>query len=119
MPTFNLRGELEVKSAVGGFFTFSLIALVLYYATSTLVDLYERNSPIINTNIIEDYYDSTDEMDLDESNFRFAIGAKEYYSNQSINDPKYVKWVAKIIGNSDTGARRGFEETIELHSCTK
>ena len=58
-------------------------------------------------------------MDLAEANFRFAIGAKEFYSNKSINDPKYVKWIAKIIGNSDTGARRGFEETIDLHPCTE
>ena len=58
-------------------------------------------------------------MDLAEANFRFAIGAKEFYSNKSINDPRYVKWVAKVIGNSDTGARRGFEETIDLHPCTE
>ena len=52
VPTFNLRGEPEVKSAVGGFFTFTTILLVLYYASSTIIDLYERNNPIINTNII-------------------------------------------------------------------
>ena len=58
-------------------------------------------------------------MDLDSANFRFAIGAKEYYSNESKNDPRYVKWVAKIIGNSNDGARRGFEYLIDLHPCTE
>ena len=74
-----------------------------------MIDLFERNNPIISTNTIEDYYDITDEIDLAEANFRFAIGAKEFYSNTSKNDPRYVKWIAKFIGNSDTGARRGFE----------
>ena len=83
-----------------------------------MIDLFKRNNPIISTNTIEDYYDLTDEIDLAAASFRFAIGAKEYYSNKSINDPRYVKWTAKIIGNSDTGARRGFEEIIELHPCT-
>ena len=58
-------------------------------------------------------------MDLEAANFRFAIGAKEYYSNKSINDPKYVKWIAKIIGNSDKGARRGLEYLIDLHPCSE
>ena len=109
MPTFNLKGESEVKSVVGGLLTLTIIAVVLYYASNTLIDVFERKNPIISTNNIKDYYDEKDELDLDEANFRFAIGAKEFYSNKSLIDPKYVKWVAKIIGNSDTGARRGFE----------
>ena len=59
-------------------------------------------------------------MDLAENNFRFAIGVREFYSEKPINDPRHVKWVAKIIGsNTATGTRRGYEYTIDLHPCTK
>ena len=73
----------------------------------------------MTTNAIEEYYDLTDELNLEEANFRFAIGAKELYNNKSLHNPRYVKWIAKINGNSPTGERSGFEEIIELYPCTE
>ena len=57
VPSFNLKGEAEVKTVVGGLLTFSIILLVLYYASNTMIEVLERQNPIMSTVTIEDYYD--------------------------------------------------------------
>ena len=68
----------------------------------------------MTTNAIEEYYDLTDELNLEEANFRFAIGAKEFYDNKSLNNPRYVKWIAKIHGNSPIGERVALKRLLNF-----
>ena len=45
IPSFNLKGEVKVKTLVGGLCTLATIALILTYATMKAVHLTERRNP--------------------------------------------------------------------------
>ena len=54
-----------------------LLGLVLSYAASTFIDLYQGNDPNIRENFIPDSYGSTGYMTFtDDLNFRVAVGAR-------------------------------------------
>ena len=54
-----------------------VMGLVLSYAASTFIDLYQGNDPNIRENFIPDSYKATDYMTFtDDLNFRVAVGAR-------------------------------------------
>ena len=45
IPSFNLKGEIKVKTVMGGLFTLATFALILAYGTMKAVHLIERRNP--------------------------------------------------------------------------
>ena len=45
IPSFNLKGEIKVKTVMGGLFTLATFALILAYGTMKAVHLMERRNP--------------------------------------------------------------------------
>ena len=61
-----------------------------------MIDLYEKKDPFITQSVEQDFYDSEKGLNLNQANFRFAIGATNF-AHEAKNDPKYVKWLAWFI----------------------
>ena len=75
IPAFNIKGKDSVNTVVGGFLSFAIMTVTLGYAIGGIVDLINREDPIINENIVQDYYGLTDldGLNLKESNQKMAI----------------------------------------------
>ena len=65
VPAFNIKGESSVNTVVGGFLTFAIMTLTLGYATAGIIDLINREDPVINENAFKDYYTINSELFLD------------------------------------------------------
>ena len=75
IPAFNIKGKSSVNTVVGGFLSFAIMTLTLGYATSGMIDLINREDPIINENVLKDYYGSNSGLsfDLKQGNQVFAV----------------------------------------------
>ena len=80
IPAFNIKGKSSVNTVVGGFLTFAIMTLVLGYASGGMIDLINREDPIINENVIKDYYTVSNGLNLDmkEGNQAFALTILDY-----------------------------------------
>ena len=82
IPAFNIKGNSSVNTVVGGFLSFAIMTLTLGYATAGMIDLINKEDPIINENVIKDYYaiNNDESLDLKQGNQAFAIGVKNEIS---------------------------------------
>ena len=62
----------------------------------------------------KDFYDASKGLNLNQANFRFAIGATNY-DYEARNDPKYIKW---FVRNKYKGADDQRETVLPVHKCT-
>ena len=60
----------------------------------------EGSDPTVSQNIIQDYYTSTNELNLvNDTNFRLAFGWRPYgnaHDKALKSDPSMVKWIAQV-----------------------
>ena len=86
-----------MNTVIGGFLTFAIMTLTLGYATSGMIDLINKEDPIINENVLKDYYSLASglSLDLKEGNQVFAILVTDYQDNIKM-DPSYVRLIASI-----------------------
>ena len=47
VPTFNIKGQSQVQSLVGGCLTLLIITLTFSYATSKMIDLAQKKDPFV------------------------------------------------------------------------
>ena len=82
IPAFNIKGNSTVNTVVGGFLTFAIMTLTLGYATAGIIDLINKEDPIINETIVKNYYTmrNGESLDLKQGNQAFAIGVKNEIS---------------------------------------
>ena len=75
VPAFNIKGESSVNTVIGGFLTFAIMTLTLGYGAAGMIDLINKEDPIINENVLKDYYtiESGLKLDLKQANQLFAI----------------------------------------------
>ena len=114
LPTFNIGGKKEISTHFGGCMSLLLIILTFLYSTLKLEELIERKRPSIVTNIDENALIDGDEYNTREENFMIAVGAKNYLSG-SKDDPRYVKWVASLTKESESGPEL---VNYEMHPCS-
>ena len=77
VPSFNIGGDTQISTAIGGFFSIMVLGLTLCYGTIKFIDLYQGNDPNIRKNSIPDSYGSEDYLTFaDDFNFRLAFGAR-------------------------------------------
>ena len=43
----------------------------------------------------KDFYDPSKGLNLNQANFRIAIGSTNY-DGEAKNDPRYIKWIARL-----------------------
>ena len=115
VPTFKINGESSVNTVAGGILSSIITLIVLSYSIGKLVDLHTRNNPIITDSMIPDYFGPFDDVEM--GNFRVAISVRGYYDKQLKNDPKYIKWIARIR-NFEQGGNE-VETPVLLHQCTE
>ena len=80
VPAFNIKGKSSVNTVIGGFLTFAIMTLTLGYATEGMIDLINKEDPIINENVLKDYYtiDSGLNLDLKQGNQVFALDIRDH-----------------------------------------
>ena len=96
IPAFNIKGDSSVNTLVGGFLTFAIMTLTLSYATAGMIDLINKEDPIINENVVKDYYTVSNgkSLDLKQANQAFAIEIIDYETGSYEIDPSYVRIIA-------------------------
>ena len=60
-----------------------------------MIDLAQKKDPFITQSEEKDFYSVTEGLNLNQANFRIAIGATTF-SWEVRNDPRYVKWIARL-----------------------
>ena len=76
--------------------SFAIMTLTLGYATAGMIDLINKEDPIINENVVKDYYTISNgkSLDLKQGNQAFAIGIFDYYAGFYEMDPSLVRIMA-------------------------
>lgn len=97
VPGFNIRGENRVATYIGGLATLWIFSTVLFYGLIKIIHLLTRHNPLINENIIANQFPKAYKVELNEIKFRAAFSFESYFSRETINDSRYVKWIAKYI----------------------
>lgn len=89
-----------------------IIGVLFLYGVIKFEQLATRNNPTISTAIIENEYDSTKQVNLNELNFRIAFAVKDTFSQETKHDPRYVKWFARLVSYD------GEERELTHRACT-
>ena len=115
VPAFNIGGDSQVQTLVGGCLTLLIIILTFSYAASKMIDLSQKKDPFITQSVEQGYYTATNGLNLNAANFRFAIGVTGYDA-VTRNDPRYVKWIARVLSLNDG---KETEIVLPLNKCTQ
>ena len=94
VPSFNLKGNSRVGTVIGGLLSLTIIYITFLYGCTRLLHLYKRKNPTINTYERSDAFSTQERLSLNEFNFMMAFTMENYFSGQTLDDPRYVKWVA-------------------------
>ena len=115
IPAFNINGQSQVQTLVGGCLTLLIFILTFSYATSKMIDLSQKKDPFITQSVVKDFYNPSKGLNLNQANFRFAIGATNF-SSEAKNDPRYIKWIARLVYFQDGEEK---EKVFPVHKCTQ
>ena len=115
IPGFNLKGETKVKTLVGGLCTIAILCLLLTYAAMKMIHLVERRNPEITQHTTLSAIDIDTTVKLKEIGFRMAFTMENYLTNETINDPRYVKWIVRMYGKNNG---EFYEDLLSFHKCT-
>ena len=66
-----------------------------------MINLARKKDPFITQSVESDFYDASHGLNLNQANFRFAIGAINKLDYKAKNDPRYVKWIVRLNGAID------------------
>ena len=95
--------------------TVLIFGIVLAYATTKFIHLESRANPNVASFDIEDAFDNSDILNLNEQNFRIAFAVEGFRTKDLKVDPKYVKWIIRTYGKKDG---KEYENILPYHNCT-
>ena len=113
VPSFKIAGEKTVNTFIGGVITSAIYLIVLSYAVGKMLDLYKRKNPIISDNTLADYYGTHEPVNM--GDFKIAVAVRGDSDGQIKNDPRYIKWIARMR-NFEGGES---ETPMPLHECSE
>ena len=120
VPAFNVEGDTQVRTIIGGIMTLTILTVTLGYSITKFGDLMEGNNPNINLKTVPNYYGPTEGLNLaTDTNFRLAVGMRwaDYPEDVSLQyDPQAVRWLARLT-STENGAAAYTD--LPLHSCTE
>ena len=109
VPSFTLDGQSKVNTTTGGLLSLAILILTLFYAIDTLIKMSEGSDPTVSQNVLQDYYTSSNELNLvSDTDFRLAFGWRPYLNvhDKALKfDPKLMRWIARITSISEEGAK--------------
>ena len=114
LPSFNIKGESEVRTKSGGLISLVILAAIFMFATLKLEHLLNKKSPEISTFEDTTAISNEDEYNVGENqDFQFAVGLTSMVKGV-LNDPRYVKWIARVFSKYG----KSFDmEFYPLHEC--
>ena len=80
IPSFSLKGQEKVNTAIGGCLTILMWIILLVYASDKALELYKRQNPIINVINKPAAIDESEIINIGASNFRFAFSLETDYA---------------------------------------
>ena len=116
LPGFTFQGNSKGTSTVGGCATLFITLLSIQYGLIKLQGLLERLNPSVISVIRPNEIDSDQKYSTIENNFAVAFGIENYFSNESLDDSKYIKWVASYV-RYENGESMGRTELL-TYQCT-
>lgn len=73
IPSFNLRGETNVRTVMGGVVTTLIIIIALVFATIKMFQFFTGHNPEITVFTSLGYVQADDKVNLNDINFRMAF----------------------------------------------
>ena len=113
MPSFNLAGDTEVTTKLGGLLSILLIATTLVFAQMKLKHLLEHKSPSIATN--SHSIEEGARYDAQRDDFVMAFGI-ENFAEGIKDDPRFTQWLASYSTADSDGNYQ--ERYYPMHKCT-
>ena len=79
VPSFTIDGQSKVSTITGGLLSLAILILTLVYAIDTFIKMSEGSDPTVSQNVIQDYYNLENDLNLvNDTNFRLAFGWRPY-----------------------------------------
>ena len=80
LPTFNLKGKTEIRTACGGTVSLMIIYITFLFASLKLVHLVTKHGPLVNSFEIADAYGFEDIFSSADENFMLAVSLEDYFT---------------------------------------
>ena len=77
-----------------------IFTIVLLYGITKFIDLESKNNPNVSFYIKEGHFES-EQINLNEKNFRIAFAIEGYFTKDLKYDHRYVKWIFRIRSTED------------------
>ena len=115
VPSFNIKGETRVTTVFGGFMTLAISLIVLAYSVMQAVKLIEKSDPNVISNFIPSHFQTSEMVNLNAIGFRFAFTLENYLTLERKDDPRYIKWFARLLYRKDS---KWGNKMIPFHKCS-
>ena len=116
LPAFNYRGQTTVASWPGGLVSFIIAIVMMIYGAIKLVQLLNRANPNVSSYVEQNFFDSSEVIDLKEKKIRFAFGIEGFLDKELKNDTRYVKNLVRMWGKKNGVP---YDKLIPYHRCTE
>lgn len=95
-PTFNIRGEGEVRTYLGGIISSAIIAVTILFSLLKMQHLLSKHNPSVNVfKDINAWGIGDVMMPADSDNFMIAFAVTSIGDPSQVkNDPSFVKWLS-------------------------
>ena len=64
IPAFNIHGQSQVQTLVGGCLTLLILIITFSYATGKMIDLAQKKDPFITQSLEQDFYNAQKGLNL-------------------------------------------------------
>lgn len=92
IPKLNIKGQTEIKTKVGAFYSLMIMIVTLLYAALKLQHLLEHKNPEI---MVHAEKRANNHYRTSEDKFMLAVALENFYDPLSIIDETYIQWIAK------------------------
>ena len=115
IPSFNLKGEDEVKTITGGVLTIMLILTILAYGSNKALELFKKNNPVVNVVRKPNAIDEDEVINIGESDFKFTFSLERSFGSFIADDPVFMRWRVRHYGRKNG---KLFQNFLPFHRCT-
>ena len=82
---------------MGGVTSIGMLYVTFIFFIARCVVFIERHNPTVNTYQRKDAFANDDKLLLGNDGFRLAFAVEHYFTQKSLQDPRYVKWFATLV----------------------
>ena len=115
LPSFNIKGQTEVKTNLGTIMSILLTIAVLFYAAIKFIQLHSKSNPVISSFQEAFQTDEQNPINLNAMGFRAAFAFEGFVDNELKDDPRFVKNIARYIVKKDFVWTR---TNLPFHKCS-